>query len=143
MKRCLILALSVISGVAHASDPLTVTLRATSYNAGKTAQAFLLPRGEKTLLDLRFSGVPPYVGSPVHVYTYIYAGSCKDLPAKPAWSLNDRVLAQRVAGASRAMLQLSHTVAAPIDALRGGRYAIALRTAPADGDQLLFCGDIA
>ena len=132
---------------AAAPDALAVKLNATAYNAGRIGHAFLSPDGEVTRLVLMLSGVPPYVGRPIHVYTYIYDGSCTNLPAKPVWSLNERVLANTVTGSSGAgngtMLKIAHTIPAPLEALRAAHYAIALRTAPADGNRLIFCGDIA
>jgi hypothetical protein len=125
---------------------LTFDLHATSYNAGRIGRATLLPQDNGTRLVLRFSGVPPYVTVPVHVYTYIYAAACGSLPSTPTWSLNDRVLVDGVSGAASlgapTMLTISHTIPASLRDLRSGRYAIALRTAPADGNQMIFCGDI-
>jgi hypothetical protein len=128
-----------------AQNGIAFELRATPYNAGKIARAFLLPEGHDTRLVVRLSGVPPYVGRPVHVYTYIYDAACTNLPPKAMWSLNDRVLATDVAGGrgSTAMLSIAHTLPVPLGDLLAGRYAVAVRTSPADGDRLIFCGEIA
>ena len=68
------------------------------------------------------------------------------LPAKPAYSLNDRVLASTPSGrtgyGARGPFRLSHTLAVGIDDVLSGRYALGLRTAPADGDHLIYCADL-
>ena len=98
------------------------------------------------MIRLNFSGVPPYASLPVHVYTYIYEAACANLPDKPAWSLNDRVLAEGFSGqrsySRRGPFTLSHIAPVPVDQLLSGRYALALRTAPADGDQVIYCADL-
>ena len=161
MRRMNRLALSslalaaTVAGFAHADeiraeaparDVLAIELNATTHNAGKIAHAFLSPDGEITRVVLMLSGVPQYVGRPIHVYTYIYPGTCRNLPPKPVWSLNERVLANAVTGTpgagNKTMLTLAHNIPMPLHALRVERYAIGLRTAPADGDWLIFCGDI-
>ena len=130
---------------ALAHGGVTLPLRATSYNAGNIGKAFLWPEGANTRILVHFSGVPPHVSRPVHVYTYIYASACSKLPSQPVWSLNERVLVNGVAGArggSRGMFAISHTVPVALSELQKRPHAIALRTAPADGDQTIFCGDL-
>jgi hypothetical protein len=128
------------------TEPVMVRLQATTYNAGEIGQASLLPQGGKTLIRLNFSGVPPYASLPVHVYTYIYEAACARLPETPAWSLNDRVLVEGFSGqrsySPRGPFTLSHIAPVPVDQLLSGRYALALRTAPADGDQVIYCADL-
>jgi hypothetical protein len=67
------------------------------------------------------------------------------LPAKPAHALTGRVLAQsgRTAGGGTPVagpFTVANTVALPLDGLRRARYAIVIRTSPADGDVEIFCG---
>ena len=128
------------------TEPVVVRLQATTYNAGEIGQASLLPQGDKTLIRLNFSGVPAYASLPVHVYTYIYESACAKLPEKPAWSLNDRVLVEGFSGqrsySRRGPFTLSHIAPVPVDQLLSGLYALALRTAPADGDQVIYCADL-
>jgi hypothetical protein len=94
------------------------------------------------------SGVPPQLTTrPVHLYTFLYEGRCDRLPAQPLHALNDRVLARpgRAAGAAPAggPFAVSNTAPLSLDALRRARYAIVVRTSPADGKVELFCGNIA
>ena len=123
-----------------------VKLDATPYNAGEVGQATLLPVNGNTRIVLSFSGVPPETTKPVHVYTYIYEGECDKLPKEPIHSLNDRVLVTTPAGrsgySSRGPFSLSHSAPLPIEELLSGRFALGLRTAPADGDQLIYCSDV-
>jgi hypothetical protein len=123
---------------AESTGAVVVPLAASAYNAGRVAQATLLPQGSATRIVLWVSGVPGGTTLPPHLYTYIYEGTCDMLPAKPAMSLNDRVLVTRpFAGRGPT---LSHTAALSVDELLSGRYALALRSAPADGDRVLYCG---
>lgn len=135
-----------ISAEAPTRDVLAINLNATAYNAGSVGRAFLSPDGKVTRVVLMLSGVPPYVGRPIRVYTYVYGGTCAHLPAQPVWSLNERVLANPVTGtpgaSNKTMLRIAHTIPLPLQALRAGHYAIGLRTAPADGNWLIFCGDM-
>jgi hypothetical protein len=131
----------------EASSPIVVVvLQATSLNAGQIGRATLVPQGGGTDLSLYFSGVPPYVSRPVHVYTFVHPGSCGDLAAQPAYSLNEVVLVSTVSGRiaiqHRGELRLAHRVPVPVADLLREPHAIVLRTAPADGDQIIFCGDL-
>ena len=126
---------------------VTVPLVATSRNAGEIGRAFLIPRGGQTDVVVEVSGVPPQVTTrPVHLYTFLYDGRCDRLPAKPVHALTARVLAQsrRTAGAAAAggPFTISNTAPLSLEALRRLRHAIVIRTSPADGDVVLFCGNI-
>jgi len=133
-------------GAAHAAAPVVFQLATTAYVAGDIGQATLIAQEGATRIVLDFSGVPRGSTQPVHVYTYLYEGRCGDLPAKPAYSLNDRVLASTPSGrtgyGARGPFRLSHTLAVGIDDVLSGRYALGLRTAPADGDHLIYCADL-
>jgi len=139
----------VISGCAGtgstrgaAADAVVIPLQATTINAGNVAQATLLPQDGNTSILLDFSGVPGGTTLPVHVYTYIYEAGCGALPAKPAFALNDRVLARKNTGSFAGPFNLVHTTPLPMSDLLSGRFSIALRSAPADGDQVIFCGEV-
>lgn len=126
---------------------VTVPLVATSRNAGEIGRAFLVPRGEWTDVVVEVSGVPPLVASrPVHLYTFLYDGRCDHLPIRPAYALTKRVLARQgaAAGAVSGGAPFAVANAAPLslDALRRGRYAVVVRTSPADGDVAIYCGEI-
>jgi hypothetical protein len=127
---------------------IAVPLAATPRSAGEIGRALLVPRGEVTDIVVEVSGVPPQVTSrPVHLYTYLYDGTCDRLPPKPAHALTGRVLAQagRMAGGATPAggpFTVANSIALPLDALRRERYAIVVRTSPADGDVEIFCGPI-
>jgi hypothetical protein len=117
-----------------------VPLQASSYNKGQVGKATLLPQGSATRIVLWFSSVPNHLTLPVHVYTYVYEGGCSALPASAAMTLNDRVLVTSPSGIEGP--KLVHTAPVPIDQLLTGRFSLALRSAPADGDQVLYCGEL-
>lgn len=132
---------------APASSPdrlVNIPLAASRVNAGESAWATLIARGDRTAATITASGVPPQVSRPVHLYTYIYGGSCRALSARPAYSLTGVVLAR--AGASGNMgapLTVSNTAEVRLAQLRDQPHAIVVKSAPADGDLNLFCGEIA
>ena len=134
------------AGVAHAADLVVFKLTATSHVAGDVGQATLIPENGSTRIALNFSGVPRNTTQPVHVYTYIYEGRCGELLAKPAYSLNDRVLVSTPSGrggyGARGPFRLLHSLPVGIDELLSGRFALGLRTAPADGDYLIYCAEL-
>ena len=134
------------TGVAHAGVPVSFKLTATAYVAGEIGQATLIPENGATRIALNSSGVPRNTTQPVHVYTYLYEGRCSELTTKPAHSLNKRVLVSTPSGRTgdgvRGPFQLSHAVPLRIDELLSGRFALGLRTAPADGDHLIYCGEL-
>ena len=122
-----------------------VPLAASRWNAGETAWATLVGRGDKTDATIRASGVPPQVGRPIHLYTYIHGGTCGALSARPAYSLTDVVLA-RSGGATGYMgppYTVANTVEVRLSDLRATPHALVVRSAPADGNLELFCGNIA
>jgi hypothetical protein len=125
-----------------AADAVVIPLQATSINAGNVGQATLLPLNGNTSILLDFSGVPGGTTLPVHVYTYIYEAGCGALPAKAAYALNDRVLARKDTGGWAGPFKLAHTTPLPMNELLSGRFSIALRSAPADGNQVIYCGEV-
>jgi hypothetical protein len=123
-----------------------VKLVATNANAGEIGQATLRPRDGSTLVMLNFSGVPSDTTLPVHVYTYIVEGRCDAVPDRAAYALNDRVLPDPAAGGSvmstKGPFVLSHEADVRFDEVMSGRFALVLRTAPADRDRAIFCADL-
>ena len=119
---------------------VTVRLTATQQNAGKLAQATLVPQGGATEIVLFVSGVPFNVAQPPHLYTYIYRGTCGILGARPVVEMNQRV----VLGDYVPHLWMQMTKLAPIalGELRAGDYALVVRTSPADGYADIFCGNL-
>jgi hypothetical protein len=126
-----------------AADAVVIPLQATRINAGEVGRATLLPLDGKTSILLHFTGVPGGTTFPVHVYTYIYEAACGALPTKPAYALNKRVLVSKNAGGGGAgPFNLAHTTPLPMNELLSGRFSIALRSAPQDGDRVIFCGEL-
>ena len=68
------------------------------------------------------------------------------LTEKPAYSPSDRVLVSTPSGRTgyggRGPFRLLHAVPVGINELLSGRFALGLRTAPADGDRLIYCGEL-
>ena len=123
---------------------VNIPLAASRMNAGETAWATLIGRGDRTDATIMASGVPPQVARPIHLYTYIYRGGCGALSAAPAYSLTGVVLA-RSGGASgnlSAPYSVANTADVRLSELRAQPHAIVVRSAPADGDLSLFCGNI-
>lgn len=146
LRLCVVAVLGA-AAVAAAADVATVTLQATPRNAGEIGRAFLMADGEGTRVQIEVSGVPPQLASrPVHLYTFIYDGRCDRRGDKPAYALLERVLA----GSPRSSaivpaggpFTVSNTAPLPFERMRSGPYAIAVRTAPADGDVEIFCGNV-
>jgi hypothetical protein len=134
------------SGARAADAGVVVMLAATPRNAGETAQATLIPAGGETRIVLNFSGVPSWTTLPVHVYTYIVDGRCDAVPAQAAFDLNERVLPDAANGGSvrgtRGPFLLVHLAPVPIGQIMDGRFALVMRSAPADGHDVIFCGEL-
>jgi hypothetical protein len=154
-RRVLLVALLVLSGCATvdragdahpAAHEVVVRLAASSRNAGEVGQAMLIPAGPRTQVILNFSGVPGWTSLPVHVYTSIVEGGCAVGSGQVLYTLNERVLPDAAAGGSvttgKGPFTLSHLVAAPLDDLLQGGRALVLRAAPADGGEVIFCGEL-
>jgi len=136
----------VICGCASAPAPssrdtFNVRLIAGPRNAGQVGEASFTAQGDATNIVLFLSGVPEGVTRPVHLYTYIYEGTCGNLSPKPAYSLNDVVLA-RVTSPSGPGFTLDKLAPVTLQKLRSGGYAITVRTQAPDLDQEMFCGNI-
>jgi hypothetical protein len=122
-------------------DAFDVRLTAGPQNAGQIGEASFAAQGDATNIVLTLSGVPSQVTRPVHLYTYIHAGTCGNLGPKPAYSLNEIVLA-RTTSPSGAGFTLDKLAPVPLPRLRAGGYAIVVRTQAPDLDQEMFCGNI-
>jgi hypothetical protein len=118
---------------------VTVPLQATTFNAGRIAQAVLTPLGNDTELVVFASGVPDGTVIPEHLYTYIYMGSCTTHESSPVYSLNEQVTDLYDV---RAATQLWKKVPLGYDALRSGGYALIVRASPFDGNHDIFCGNL-
>jgi hypothetical protein len=141
------LSIGLVAPAAHAADFTTITLQATRRNAGEIGRAFLMPDGNGTRVQIEVSGVPPQVASrPIHLYTFIHDGRCDKRGEQPAYALLDCVIAgsPRSSGIAPAAGPFTVSNSAPLtfDRLRAGPYAIVVRTAPADGDVEIFCGNV-
>ncbi|WP_271409367.1 hypothetical protein [Pseudomonas sp. Q1-7] len=117
-----------------------VRLAATQQNAGRIGMATLVPRGDETAISLFVSGVPSGVTRPVHLYTYIYPGTCSAPGATPAYELNRTVNTYRHVEGD--VWRLSKSAPVPLSTLRASEHSLVLRTSPADGGVDVFCGDI-
>lgn len=128
------------------SESVAIPLRATPANSGNSGRVTLLPMNGATGIRLEISGVPGGTTAPIHVYTYIYEAQCAALPNKAVYALNDRVLALDAMGnrglSPRGPYNLVHIAPLSMSELLSGRFSIALRSAPADGDQVIFCGEL-
>ncbi|MNY30075.1 hypothetical protein D3C86_1641610 [compost metagenome] len=96
--------------------------------------------GNQTSIWLTVGGVPQDLAVSSRLDTAIYAGSCQQLGAQPAYkthqanSVDYRSLAPRTQQWAQAPVALSE--------LAKGDYALLVRTSPADGSRPLFCGNI-
>ena len=125
------------------SDPVSFMLQAGPRNAGETGRGSMTAQGDRTVINLTITGVPPWVARPIQLFTFVYAGSCAKHGAAPAYALNDTVQVNSQTGIGLSgPFTLAKTLPVPIATLRSGEYAIVLRTGPADGNWDIFCGDM-
>ena len=101
------------------SDTVSFMLQAGSRNAGETGRGFMTAQGDRTLINLTITGVPPWVARPIQLFTYVYAGSCAKRDATPAYALNDtvQVNAQNSVGVS-GPFTIAKAVPVPMATLR-------------------------
>lgn len=128
-------------------EVVTVPLEATTQAAGEIGRAYLLPEGAGTRVQIEVSGVPPQTTTrPVHLYTFIYEGSCDRLGPQPAYALTERVLAQSpsvgAVAPAAGPFTVSNTAPIALEKLRAGGFAIVVKTSPADGNWEIFCGNV-
>ena len=125
------------------SDTVSFVLQAGPRNAGETGRGFMTAQGERTLINLTITGVPPWVTRPIQLFSFVYAGSCAKRDATPAYALNDTVQVNTQGGIGLSgPFTLAKTLPVSMAALRSGEYAIVLRTSPADGNWDIFCGNM-
>jgi len=150
MRSLFVAVVTVLAGCASSGPvqqtPMArVTLPGVGMNSGHLAYANLVERGQGTDVTVEASGVVgDWVSAPVHLYTYVYQGSCANLgpPVYPATAV---VLAQSYAPAPSTnpkLLAVSNTIPVGLQALRSQPYAIGVRSSRADADRLLFCGNL-
>ncbi|AMO22709.1 hypothetical protein UC35_07230 [Ramlibacter tataouinensis] len=106
-------------------------------NRGNMAWGYLVVRPDSSDLIVK-AGRPADVLAPAHLYTYVQQGSCASL-GPPAIRATRRVLAY---SDTLGFLTVSNTVPGNLDKLRTGPHALTVRSAPADGNKLLYCGDL-
>jgi hypothetical protein len=116
-----------------------IKLMASSRNQGKMAWASFAPIGDSTAMVLYVSGVPSEFVRPVRLYTYIYRGTCVQLPELPTYELNEVVVPIR---RSAPPFTLNKRVPVPSNQLRSSGYSVVVRSSPPDRSIDLFCGDI-
>jgi hypothetical protein len=123
-----------------------ITLNVTTVNAGQVGRASLVAVGDRTEVVVWVSGVPPMLASrPVHLYTFLFPGSCAKPGAEPAYALTAQVLAQSPStGAISAggPFTVTNVAPLPLATLARGPFALKVFTAPADGRREIFCGDV-
>ncbi|RJG02533.1 hypothetical protein [Noviherbaspirillum sedimenti] len=128
-------------------NSITARLDATRYNPGKIGSAILVPVRDQTGITLTISGVPSETSRPIHLYSYLFEGSCEGGESGMKYALTKNVLAQSVndpeaIGAFQGPVRISQRVPVSFDRLRSTPFAISVRLAPADGNHEIFCGDI-
>ena len=128
---------------SRSDDSVTFTLQAGPRNAGQVGKALMGPQGDRTAITLTVTGVPPWVGRPVQLYTFVYAGSCAGHDPAPAYALNEVVQAGLFSNSGAfGPFTLVKLVPASMAALRSRPYALVVRTSPADGNVDIFCGEM-
>lgn len=143
---CGSLAARAGDGNDGAKNLITVRLEPSRYNAGRIGSAVLVPAGDKTGIALTISGVPAYTSRPIHLYSYLFEGSCESRNSRPRYALTDRVLAESVThpnaiAAFRGPARITYSVAVSFERLRATPFAISVRLSPADGNYEIFCGN--
>lgn len=145
--------LSQLGGCASGGDSPQDTSRSTSVrlkgvamNAGQIGQAVLTPRGSSTQVWIEVSGLSVEASLPVHLYMYIYAGRCASLPAEAAFRLTRNVLPTGMDGnlpiSKRGPFRLVNEAPVSLAQLQATPHALVVRTAPADANLQVFCGDL-
>ncbi|MBW3505537.1 hypothetical protein [Pseudomonas sp. NKUCC02_KPG] len=136
----LVVAAGAISSCASRTEIVDVPLDATPQNAEHIARATLSPVGNQTSIWLTVGGVTHDMAVSSRLDTAIYAGSCQQLGAQPAYKTRQANSVDYPSLAPRTQ----HWAQAPValGTLTKGGYALLVRTSPADGSRPLFCGNI-
>ena len=111
------------------SGPMTVNL-AEQNGSGESGTATLTKVGDKTKVVLDLQGSSATMASPVQP-AHIHKGSCSNLDPTPAYALAD------VKGGKS-----TSTVAAKLDDLTKGAFAINVHKSSAEIQTYVACGDI-
>ena len=143
LVTCGVLSACAVSADARRDDSVNIPLSAARINAGETGRAILVPLGERTQVTIIVSGVPVELASrPVHLYTFVYTGTCGNPAEQPSYALTERVLAQSTTSTVGGAFTITNVAPVSVDALRREPHAIRIKTSPADGNREIFCGDI-
>lgn len=142
----LVLLGALAATAVQAKEVISVRLEPTARNAGRNGSAMVYPVGDRTGVRLTVSGVPSHTSRPIHLYSALYEGSCKDGETGPTYPMRGRTLADSLVhpagiGAYRGPLSLSHDLDVPFERLKGTPFAISVRLGPADGNDEILCGD--
>lgn len=126
---------------------ITAQLQPTRNNPGKIGSAILAPVGDKTAITLTVSGVPSTTSRPIHLYSYLFEGSCKGGESGKKYALTRNVLAEPIdkpgaIGAFSGPARINQNVDVSFERLRATPFAISVRLGPADGNQEIFCGNV-
>ena len=116
-----------------------VDLKASRYNAGALGRATFVAMGGNSEVQFYVAGLQPWINRPIHIYTFIYPGTCAKLGKKPAFEMNDNVVTNRVQDDA---WKVTKRLPIALNSLLTGNYAVVVRSSPADGNNDLFCGDI-
>jgi hypothetical protein len=136
----LVVAVGTMSACVSRNEIVDVPLNATPQNAEHIARATLSPVGNQTSIWLTVGGVPHDMAVSSRLVTAIYAGTCQQMAAQPAYktrqanSVDYPSLAPRTQHWAQAPVALSE--------LTKGEHALLVSTSPADGSRPLFCGTI-
>lgn len=140
-KLVIALAATGLFGCNTVSEQeITLPLIATPQNRGEIAKVILASQGNQTAFSFFISGVPNGATLPLHLYTFVNKGSCKQ-PGPVAYAMNDRINTQRAAGLRG--WTYSRIVPVAMRGLLAEEHSIVVRSAPSDGNFDIFCGDIA
>jgi hypothetical protein len=131
------------AGPSTRAAVVTIPLVAGRVNTGEIGRATLAEGDGRTDVTIWVSGVPSGYTRPVHLYTYIYQGTCAALSVRPEHALLARVLAHTPnAARSSGPFELRNTAPTRLAALQATPHAIVVKAAPADRNEDLFCGNI-
>jgi hypothetical protein len=116
-----------------------VNLRASNYNEGALGMATFVAMNESCEVEFYIARISRWIERPVHIYTYIYPGSCAKLGDKPAYEMNETTTMNRTGDDA---WRVTKGLPVALSSLLAISYAIVVRSSPADGNLDLFCGDI-
>ena len=148
MAACFLSFLTSVAGSTDQSEKeaaagkkriVQINLKASQFNAGALGSVSFVEAGESGEVLFNIAGLQPWISRPVHIYAYIYPGTCAKLGKEPAYEMNDTVIMSRVRGDA---WKVAKKLPVALSNLLAGSYAVVVRSSPADGGRDLFCGDI-